>query len=160
MLVLSTGSYRSLKVFSVLTVWNDVAERVPRFIVRVVLAAPVTFLYNTLFLYEKKLREKSPFRQSLIIGMIGKRRDHAVRHASFFLSLQANIYQMRKMEWCFSANFTAFVENYLRPDGEKRQLAAPVFNSRYAIDLLHKLVDDILFVLRGGGGGMFVFVDI
>ncbi|CAF5042235.1 unnamed protein product, partial [Rotaria magnacalcarata] len=33
-------------------------------------AAPVTFLYHTLFVYEKKLREKAPFRQSLIIGMI------------------------------------------------------------------------------------------
>ncbi|CAF2042555.1 unnamed protein product [Rotaria magnacalcarata] len=85
-------------------------------------AAPVTFLYHTLFVYEKKLREKAPFRQSLIIGMIG------------------NIYQMRRMEWCFSSSFTAYVENYLRPDGDKRQLLAPVFNSRYAIDLLHKLV--------------------
>ena len=74
MLVLSTGSYRSLKVFSVLTVWNEMAASVPRCIVPFVSAAPVTFLYNTLFLYEKKLREKSPFRQSLIIGMIGKRR--------------------------------------------------------------------------------------
>ena len=37
-------------------------------------------------------------------------------------------------------------ENYLRADGEKRQLPSPVFNSRYALDLLHKLVDDILFV--------------
>ncbi|CAF0830899.1 unnamed protein product [Rotaria sordida] len=88
-------------------------------------AAPVTFLYHTLFVYEKKLREKSNFRQSLIIGTIG------------------NIYQMRKMEWCFSNNFTSYVENYLRLDGEKRQLPSPIFNSRYAIDLLHKLVDAI-----------------
>jgi len=36
------------------------------------LAAPVTFLYHTLFVYEKKLREKSNFRQSLIIGTLGK----------------------------------------------------------------------------------------
>jgi len=54
---------------------------------------------------------------------------------------------MRKMEWCFSTNFTSHIENYLRLDGEKRQLPLPVFNSRYAIDLLHKLVDDILFFL-------------
>ncbi|CAF4990293.1 unnamed protein product, partial [Rotaria sp. Silwood1] len=85
-------------------------------------AAPITFLYHTLFVYEKKLREKSNFRQSLIIGMIG------------------NIYHMRKMEWCFSNNFTSYIENYLRLDGEKRQLPSPVFNSRYAIDLLHKLI--------------------
>jgi hypothetical protein len=52
---------------------------------------------------------------------------------------------MRKMEWCFSNNFTSYIENYLRLDVEKRQLPSPVFNSRYAIDLLHKLVDDILF---------------
>lgn len=52
---------------------------------------------------------------------------------------------MRKMEWCFSNNFTTYIENYLRTDAEKRQLQPPVFNSRYAIDLLHKLVDDILF---------------
>lgn len=52
---------------------------------------------------------------------------------------------MRKMEWCFSTNFSNYIENYLRLDGERRQLPAPVFNSRYAIDLLHKLVDDILF---------------
>ncbi len=50
------------------------------------------------------------------------------------------------MEWCFSNNFTSYIENYLRPDGEKRQLPAPVFNSRYAIELLQKLVDDILFL--------------
>jgi hypothetical protein len=31
----------------------------------------VTFLYHTLFVYEKKLREKSNFRQSLIIGTLG-----------------------------------------------------------------------------------------
>ncbi len=49
------------------------------------------------------------------------------------------------MEWCFSNNFTSYIENYLRSDGEKRQLPAPVFNSRYAIELLQKLVDDILF---------------
>ena len=55
---------------------------------------------------------------------------------------------MRKMEWCFSPNFSTFIENHLRPDGEKRQLPAPVFNSRYAIELLNKLVDDILFVVR------------
>ena len=36
------------------------------------LAAPVTFLYNTLFVYEKKLREKAAFRQPLIAGTIGK----------------------------------------------------------------------------------------
>jgi hypothetical protein len=35
------------------------------------LAAPMTFLYNTLFVYEKKLRERSAHRQSLILGMIG-----------------------------------------------------------------------------------------
>jgi hypothetical protein len=52
---------------------------------------------------------------------------------------------MRKMEWCFSNNFTSYIENYLRIDGEKRQLPAPIFNSRYAIELLQKLVDDILF---------------
>ena len=52
---------------------------------------------------------------------------------------------MRKMEWCFSTNFTAYIENHLRADGDKRQLSAPVFNSRYAIELLQKLVDDILF---------------
>ncbi|CAF0910266.1 unnamed protein product [Adineta steineri] len=90
-------------------------------------AAPVTFLYHTLFVYEKKLREKSTFRQSLIIGTLG------------------NIYQMRKMEWCFSNHFTLYIENYLRLDGDKRPLQSPIFNSRYAIDLLHKLVDDILF---------------
>ncbi len=49
------------------------------------------------------------------------------------------------MEWCFSNNFTSYIENYLRIDGEKRQLPAPIFNSRYAIELLQKLVDDILF---------------
>jgi hypothetical protein len=54
-----------------------------------------------------------------------------------------NIYQMRKMEWCFSNNFTSYIENYLRIDGEKRQLSAPIFNSRYAIELLQKLVDAI-----------------
>lgn len=54
---------------------------------------------------------------------------------------------MRKMEWCFSNNFTAYIENHLRADGEKRQLPSPVFNSRYAIELLQKLVDDILFFL-------------
>ena len=54
---------------------------------------------------------------------------------------------MRKMEWCFSNNFTSYIENHLRPDGDKRQLPSPVFNSRYAIDLLHKLVDDILFLI-------------
>ncbi|CAF1209168.1 unnamed protein product [Adineta steineri] len=85
-------------------------------------AAPVTFLYHTLFVYEKKLREKSTFRQSLIIGTLG------------------NIYQMRKMEWCFSNHFTLYIENYLRLDGDKRPLQSPIFNSRYAIDLLHKLV--------------------
>lgn len=52
---------------------------------------------------------------------------------------------MRKMEWCFSNNFIAYIENHLRTDIEKRQLPAPVFNSRYAIELLQKLVDDILF---------------
>jgi len=52
---------------------------------------------------------------------------------------------MRKMEWCFSNNFTSYIENSLHLDGEKRQLPAPVFNSRYAIELLQKLVDDILF---------------
>ncbi|CAF1149500.1 unnamed protein product [Adineta steineri] len=88
-------------------------------------AAPVTFLYHTLFVYEKKLREKSTFRQSLIIGTLG------------------NIYQMRKMEWCFSNHFTLYIENYLRLDGDKRPLQSPIFNSRYAIDLLHKLVDAI-----------------
>jgi len=62
----------------------------------------------------------------------------------FFL---ANIYHMRKMEWCFSSNFCSFIENYLRPDVEKLQLPPPVFNSRYAIELLQKLVDDILFFL-------------
>ncbi|CAF4029812.1 unnamed protein product [Adineta steineri] len=79
-------------------------------------AAPVTFLYHTLFVYEKKLREKSTFRQSLIIGTLG------------------NIYQMRKMEWCFSNHFTLYIENYLRLDGDKRPLQSPIFNSRYAID--------------------------
>lgn len=38
----------------------------------IILAAPVTFLYHTLFVYEKKLREKSTFRQTLITGTIGK----------------------------------------------------------------------------------------
>ena len=37
------------------------------------LAAPVTFLYNTLFVYEKRLREKSNYRQALIIGILGNR---------------------------------------------------------------------------------------
>jgi hypothetical protein len=42
------------------------------FIKSFILAAPITFLYHTLFVYEKKLREKSNFRQSLIIGTLGK----------------------------------------------------------------------------------------
>jgi hypothetical protein len=37
-----------------------------------ILAAPITFLYHTLFVYEKKLREKPSFRQLLIIGTLGK----------------------------------------------------------------------------------------
>ena len=65
------------------------------------------------------------------------------RNESFPL---ANIFQMRKMEWCFSNSFITVIENHLRIDGEKRQIPPPVFNSRYAIDLLHKLVDDILFL--------------
>ena len=52
---------------------------------------------------------------------------------------------MRKMEWCFSNYFVSHIENYSRLDGEKRSLPPPAFNTRYAIDLLHKLVDDILF---------------
>ena len=52
---------------------------------------------------------------------------------------------MRRMEWCFSAQFSSIIENYMPVSGEKRTLPVPVFNSRYAIDLLHKLVDDILF---------------
>ncbi|CAF4860561.1 unnamed protein product, partial [Rotaria sp. Silwood2] len=53
---------------------------------------------------------KSNFRQSLIMGTLG------------------NIYHIRKMEWCFSNNFTSYTEVYLRLDGEKRQLPSPVFN--------------------------------
>lgn len=41
------------------------------FVIFCILAAPVTFLYNTLFVYEKKLREKSNYRHPLIIGIIG-----------------------------------------------------------------------------------------
>ncbi|CAF3822333.1 unnamed protein product [Rotaria magnacalcarata] len=74
------------------------------------LTAPVTFSYHTLFVYEKKLGEKSNFRQSLIMGTLG------------------NIYHIRKMKWCFSNNFTSYIEVYLRLDGEKRQLPSPVFN--------------------------------
>lgn len=61
------------------------------------------------------------------------------------LVILGNIYHMRKMEWCFSNHFTSYIENHLRVDGDRRQLPPPVFNSRYAIDLLQKLVDDILF---------------
>ena len=110
------------------------------------LAAPITFLYNTLFVYEKKLREKSNFRQSLIVGNLCKT-NKTVKHCSYVASrsLAANVYHMRRMEWCFSAQFSSIIESYMLASGEKRTLPAPVFNSRYAIDLLHKLVDDILF---------------
>ncbi|CAF3252126.1 unnamed protein product, partial [Rotaria sp. Silwood2] len=53
-------------------------------------AAPVTFPYHILFVYGKKLGEKSNFRQLLIMGTLG------------------NIYHIRKMEWCFSNNFTSY----------------------------------------------------
>ena len=53
---------------------------------------------------------------------------------------------MRKMEWCFSSYFISHLENHFRLDGEKRPLPPPTFNFRYAVDLLHKLVDDILFL--------------
>ncbi|CAF2867622.1 unnamed protein product [Rotaria sp. Silwood2] len=73
-------------------------------------AAPVTFPYHILFVYGKKLGEKSNFRQLLIMGTLG------------------NIYHIRKMEWCFANHFTSYIEVYLCLDGEKRQLPSPVFN--------------------------------
>lgn len=116
-----------------------------QFIRSSLLATPVTFLYHTLFVYEKKLREKSNYRQSLIIGLIGT--FNAQSNHSFVFAILGNIYHMRKMEWCFSSHFTSYIENHLRLDNERRQLPPPVFNSRYAIELLQKLVDDILFSL-------------
>ncbi|CAF3360743.1 unnamed protein product, partial [Rotaria socialis] len=62
-------------------------------------AAPVTFSFHTLFVYEKKLGEKPNFRQSLIMGTL------------------ENIYHIHKMKWCFSNNFTSYIEVYLRLDG-------------------------------------------
>lgn len=92
------------------------------FIILQILDRPVTYLYNTLHYYERKLRERPPLKRTLVSAVLGSLKD------------------VRASGWGVSENF----QNYLNKSDQDATTWLPELN--YYMTLFKRMVDSKFFV--------------
>lgn len=86
---------------------------------------PITYLYNTLHFYERKLRERPPLKKRLVAAVTG------------------SLAEMRPENWALTAEYQL---NYIQLSDAESVLWVP--DLTYYISLMKRLIDSILLQKR------------